>query len=105
MPLRNRCTIQFSTVATKWKVEDGFFDKYQIDSCLLTRSILELKAPDDVYQVRCVSGLLIWFSLMETLPCTDCRAHAHFAMARWLLLLTARTGCILIWLAVQSRYE
>lgn len=50
-PLRHKCTIAFSTTPCKWEVLEGFFDKYQLDHCPLTKCILELKNTDDVYQV------------------------------------------------------
>ncbi|KAJ3616622.1 hypothetical protein Zmor_011778 [Zophobas morio] len=46
-----KSVIYFSTVSTSWMVEDGMFDKYQLESCWLTQVLLEENNPNTAYQV------------------------------------------------------
>eukprot|EP01134_Creolimax_fragrantissima_P005983 CFRG5983T1 len=51
IPQRRGCTIWFSATAQKWQVEEFFFDKYALDSCVYTDAILEARNPEVCYQV------------------------------------------------------
>jgi hypothetical protein len=52
MPLRHKCVLSFSTLPCKAEVLEGFFDKYLVDNCALTKCILETNQPNNAYQAR-----------------------------------------------------